>query len=72
MSAALVRIPAGYLCSLNAVLPHSDTVLKSNTKCNVELNAVPCSASATVWTTKVLTMATVQHTQYNEQGTKLN
>lgn len=67
MPAALVRRSAVCLSSVTPVLLKSDTDLKSNKKCNVELNAVPCSPSATVRTNKALTMWAGQHCQYCEQ-----
>lgn len=39
---------ADCLNSVTQIFPHSDTVLKSNAKCNVERYAVPRSASVTV------------------------
>jgi hypothetical protein len=48
MSSALGRRPAVYLRSVSPILLDAVTVLKSNIKCNFELNAALYSASATV------------------------
>jgi len=37
----------GYMSSVTPVLPPSKTVSKSNAQDNIELHAVPCSASST-------------------------